>query len=306
MFIVEDGEAGTRLDVFLANNLEGVSRSGVQKLIGAGCVRVNGAARKAGFSLKTGDNVVIELPAPAEAAILPEDIPLDIIYEDSDLIVVNKPQGMVVHPAAGHYTGTLVNALMFHCKDGLSGINGELRPGIVHRIDKDTSGLLAAAKTNAAHISLSEQLARHSVTRRYLAVVYNNIKEDAGVIDKPICRDPKDRKRMAVAGPSAKNARRAVTHYEVLERFGKYTLIRARLETGRTHQIRAHMAYIGHPVLGDPVYAAGRDSFKLLGQALHAGVLGFIHPRTGEYMEFEAPPPEYFTKLLEKLFIYRE
>lgn len=301
VFIVECEDAGARLDVFLAQNLAGFSRSGAQKLIAEGRVLVGGAAQKPGSRLKTGDNVAVRPPEPLDAAILAEDIPIEILYEDADLIVIDKPQGMVVHPAPGHYTGTLVNALMFHCGDGLSGINGELRPGIVHRIDKDTSGLLVAAKTNEAHISLSEQFARHSVTRYYTAVVWGDVKGDGGVVDKPLCRDAKDRKRMAVARPSQSGARRAVTHYGVLERFGRHTLIRAQLKTGRTHQIRVHMAHIGHPVLGDPVYAGSRDAYKLDGQALHAAALGFVHPRSGAYMEFEAPPPEYFVKLIDKL-----
>ena len=270
----------------------------MQKLIENGLVTVNGKAVKSNYKLRKGDILEVEIPDPEPLEIEAEDIPLDIIYEDKDVVIVNKPQGMVVHPAPGHYNGTLVNALMYHCKDDLSGINGQMRPGIVHRIDKDTSGVLMIAKSDAAHNSLAQQLAVHSITRKYYAVVCGNIKEDSGTVDKPIGRNPKDRKKMAVV----QGGRRAVTHYRVLERFGgKYTLIEAQLETGRTHQIRVHMASLGHPLLGDTVYGSEKQPFKLQGQVLHAKVLGFNHPSDGRYVEFESPLPEYFEKLLTKL-----
>ena len=238
----------------------------------------------------------MNIPESVPLEIIPQNIPLDILYEDDDVIVINKPQGMVVHPAPGHYTDTLVNALLYHCGDSLSGINGIMRPGIVHRIDMDTSGVIMAAKNNNAHRSLALQLAEHSITRKYNAIVYNNIKEDEGTIDKPLGRNPSDRKKMAVIP----GGRRAVTHYRVLDRLGKFTYIEAQLETGRTHQIRVHMTYAGHPLLGDSVYGPKKQPFNLKGQVLHARVLGFVHPVTGEYMEFESPLPEYFQKLLER------
>lgn len=297
-FAAEKEDVGTRIDVFLAENMENLSRSGVQKLIDEGNITLNGGKTKANYKLREKDVIDVEVPEAKEVEILPEDIPLDILYEDADVIVVNKPQGMVVHPAPGHTSGTLVNALMYHCGDTLSGINGEKRPGIVHRIDKDTSGVLMIAKNDAAHQSLAAQLAEHSITRKYNAVVYNGFNEDEGTVDKPIGRNPQDRKKMAV---TEKHSRHAVTHYRVIERMEKFTLIEAQLETGRTHQIRVHMTYIGHPLLGDPVYGPKNQPIKLEGQALHARVLGFIHPGTGEYMEFEAPLPPHFEALLERL-----
>ena len=297
-FAAEKEDVGTRIDVFLAENMEDLSRSGVQKLIDEGMITLNGGKTKANYKLREKDIIDVTVPEVKEVEILPEDIPLDILYEDSDVIVVNKPQGMVVHPAPGHTSGTLVNALMFHCGDDLSGINGEKRPGIVHRIDKDTSGVLMIAKNDMAHQSLAAQLAEHSITRKYNAVVYNGFNEDEGTVNQPIGRNPQDRKKMVV---TQKHSRHAVTHYRVIERMEKFTLIEAQLETGRTHQIRVHMTYIGHPLLGDPVYGPKKQPISLEGQALHARVLGFIHPRTGEYMEFEAPLPPYFEALLERL-----
>ena len=297
-FAAEKEDVGTRIDVFLAENMEDLSRSGVQKLIDEGMITLNGGKTKANYKLREKDVIDVTVPEVKEVEILPEDIPLDILYEDEDVIVVNKPQGMVVHPAPGHTSGTLVNALMFHCGDDLSGINGEKRPGIVHRIDKDTSGVLMIAKNDMAHQSLAAQLAEHSITRKYNAVVYNGFNEDEGTVNKPIGRNPQDRKKMAV---TEKHSRHAVTHYRVIERMEKFTLIEAQLETGRTHQIRVHMTYIGHPLLGDPVYGPKKQPVSLEGQALHARVLGFIHPRTGEYMEFEAPLPPHFEALLERL-----
>ena len=297
-FAAEKEDVGTRIDVFLAENMEDLSRSGVQKLIDEGLITLNGGKTKANYKLREKDIIDVTVPEAKEVEILPENIPLDILYEDADVIVVNKPQGMVVHPAPGHFSGTLVNALMFHCGDELSGINGEKRPGIVHRIDKDTSGVLMIAKNDMAHQSLAAQLAEHSITRKYNAVVYNGFNEDEGTVDQPIGRNPQDRKKMAV---TQKHSRHAVTHYRVIERMEKFTLIEAQLETGRTHQIRVHMTHIGHPLLGDPVYGPKKQPINLEGQALHARVLGFIHPRTGEYMEFEAPLPKHFEALLERL-----
>ncbi|MCC2826502.1 RluA family pseudouridine synthase [Faecalicatena orotica] len=295
---VSPEEAGVRIDKYLAEQLPDITRSYLQKLLKDGSVQMNGKPVKT--STKTAAGAVIELtiPEPEEPEILPEDIPLDILYEDSDVILINKPKDMVVHPAAGHYTGTLVNALMYHCKGDLSGINGVLRPGIVHRIDKDTTGVLIVCKNDKAHNALAEQLKEHSITRKYRAIVCGNLKEDEGTVDAPLGRHPQDRKKMAIVRTGGK---RAVTHYRVLERFGNYTYIECQLETGRTHQIRVHMASLGHPLLGDEAYGRVKSPFKLEGQTLHAMVLGFIHPTTGEYMEFEAPLPEYFEKLLEKL-----
>lgn len=295
---VSPEEAGVRIDKYLTEQLPDITRSYLQKLLKNGSVQMNGKSVK--VSTKTAAGAVIELtiPEPEEPEILPEDIPLDILYEDSDVILINKPKDMVVHPAAGHYTGTLVNALMYHCKGDLSGINGVLRPGIVHRIDKDTTGVLIVCKNDKAHNALAEQLKEHSITRKYRAIVCGNLKEDEGTVDAPLGRHPQDRKKMAIVRTGGK---RAVTHYRVLERFGNYTYIECQLETGRTHQIRVHMASLGHPLLGDEVYGRVKSPFKLEGQTLHAMVLGFIHPTTGEYMEFEAPLPEYFEKLLEKL-----
>ena len=289
---------GTRLDKALSDYLDGVSRSYLQKLIKEGYVTVNDRPEKASFKLNVQDRVMVTLPDEEPVDILPEDIPLDILYEDPELLVVNKPKGMVVHPSAGHSSGTLVNALLYHCSGQLSGINGVQRPGIVHRIDKDTTGALVVCKTDLAHQSLAAQLKEHSITRRYRAFVLHNIREDEGTVDAPIGRHPVDRKKMAV---NYRNGKRAVTHYRVLERFGDYTYIECRLETGRTHQIRVHMSHIGHPLLGDEIYGPAKCPFRLQGQCLHAMVLGFLHPVTGEYLEFTAPLPEYFEQLLRKL-----
>ena len=291
---------GERIDKFLSCRLEEVSRSYIQKLIKEGHVSVNGKPVKANYKLGAGDEISVEIPEAKEPDILPEDIPLDILYEDQDILVVNKPKGMVVHPAAGHYSGTLVNALMYHCKDSLSGINGVMRPGIVHRIDMDTTVSLLVCKNDEAHRILAEQLKEHTIRREYHAIVYGNIKEDTGTVDAPIGRHPTDRKKMSI---NYKNGKQAVTHYEVLERFGNFTYIRCRLETGRTHQIRVHMASLHHPLLGDEVYGpSSRPPFPgLKGQVLHAKILGIYHPATGEYMEFDAPLPQYFVDLLQKL-----
>ena len=275
-----------------------ITRSYLQKLLKDGSVQMNGKPVKASTKTAVGAVIALTIPEPEEPEILPENIPLDILYEDSDVILINKPKNMVVHPAAGHYTGTLVNALMYHCRGDLSGINGVLRPGIVHRIDKDTTGVLIVCKNDRAHNALAEQLKEHSITRKYHAIVCGNLKEDEGTVDAPLGRHPQDRKKMAIVRSGGK---RAVTHYRVLERFGNDTYIECQLETGRTHQIRVHMASLGHPLLGDEIYGRAKSPFKLEGQTLHAMVLGFIHPTTGEYMEFEAPLPEYFEKLLEKL-----
>ncbi|RHU76070.1 RluA family pseudouridine synthase [Clostridium sp. TF06-15AC] len=297
-YLVPEEAAGTRIDKFLADACPDLSRSFLQKLLKEGSVTADGKAVKSSFKVNGGETIAFEVPKPQEAAIEAENIPLDILYEDSDIILVNKPKGMVVHPAAGHYTGTLVNALMYHCKDQLSGINGVMRPGIVHRIDMNTTGVLVVCKNDFAHNSLAEQLKVHSITRVYYAIVFGNLREDEGTVHAPIGRHPTDRKKMSI---HSKQGRDAITHYRVLERFGAYTFIECRLETGRTHQIRVHMASIGHPLLGDEVYGPARQPFSLEGQTLHAGVLGFIHPRTGEYVEFSAPLPAYFEELLEKL-----
>lgn len=294
--IVEESDINKRIDVFLAKNLESFSRSYIQDLIKKGKATIGGKSIKANYRLRNGDNVVLNIPKPEPLEILPENIPLDILYEDNDVILVNKPKGMVVHPAAGHYSGTLVNALLYHCKDNLSGINGVLRPGIVHRIDMDTTGVIIACKNDNAHQNIAKQLAEHSITRRYVAIVNGNLKEDEGVVDAPIARAKNDRKKMAVD----KDGKTAVTHYKVLERLKNYTYIECVLETGRTHQIRVHMSYINHPLLGDEIYSGKKESMKLQGQCLHAMVLGFIHPTTNEYMEFEAPIPEYFNEILKK------
>ncbi len=307
--LVTGGEGLTpetqRLDKYLAGQCPDLSRSFIQKLIKEEQITVNGVPGKARDKVAEGDLIEFEVPEPESADILPENIPLDILYEDRDVIVVNKPKGMVVHPAAGHYSGTLVNALMYHCGSELSGINGVLRPGIVHRIDRDTTGSLIACKNDRAHQEIARQLEQHTITRRYRAIVRGNIKEDEGVVDAPIGRHRTDRKRMAIVS----DGKRAVTHYRVLERFGDYTYIECILETGRTHQIRVHMSSISHPLLGDEVYGrtkAGAMPSLLRGtqwsgQVLHAMVLGFTHPVTGEYMEFTAPLPAYFEEILEKL-----
>ncbi|GAW92606.1 RluA family pseudouridine synthase [Calderihabitans maritimus] len=294
---IETEQAGERIDRFLAARSPDLSRSWIQRLIREQKVTVDGETVKPNYKLKTGDCIKLIVPPPEEPIVKPEKIPLDILFEDQDIIVVNKPQGMVVHPAAGNFSGTLVNALLYHCKD-LSGINGVLRPGIVHRIDKDTSGVLVVAKNDSAHLELAAQIKAHRVKRVYIALVHGDLAEPAGTIDAPIGRDLKDRKRMAVV---FKGARRAVTHYKILERFGDFTLIEAQLETGRTHQIRVHMAYLGHPVAGDPKYGPRKPAFGLKGQALHAKLLGIFHPRTKHYMEFEAPLPKYFQELLTRL-----
>lgn len=298
IFTIETDDVNKRVDVFLNEEMEDVSRSALQKNIEKGNITVNGEKISKNYKLRLGDIVEAELPPLENIDIVPEDIPLDIMYEDDDLIVINKPQNMVVHPAPGHYTGTLVNALMFHCGDNLSGINGVLRPGIVHRIDKDTSGVLVIAKSDLAHKGLSEQLAEHSMKRVYNAIVYNSFSEESGTVDRNIDRSKNDRKKMAVVMQGGRNA---VTHYKVIEKLGKYTWVELQLETGRTHQIRVHMSYIGHPLLGDPVYGPKKCPFNLNGQVLHAKVLGFIHPRTGEYMEFNSELPDYFSSLIERL-----
>ncbi len=287
---------GSRLDVGVTELL-GKSRSFIQGLIADGHVTVNGSVKKANYKIRSGDRVGVVLPPPKELEVVGENIPLEIIYEDEDLLIVNKPQGMVVHPAPGAWTGTLVNGLVYHCKN-LSGINGVLRPGIVHRIDKDTSGLLAVAKNDLAHKGLAEQLKAHSVIRQYKAIVHGVLSEPSGTVNAPIGRDPGNRKKMTVI---FRNSKEAVTHYEVLERFGGYSYIKAGLETGRTHQIRVHMAYLNHPILGDPLYGPRKCPFGLERQMLHAAFLGFHHPRRGEFMEFEAPLPQSFREVLENL-----
>lgn len=288
-----------RIDKCMSMLIDSLSRSFIQKLIKEDAVLVNGKPVKGSYKVKTDDDVLFCLPKAVEPDISPENIPLDVLYEDKDVIVVNKPKGMVVHPAAGHYSGTLVNALMYHCGEELSGINGVMRPGIVHRIDRDTTGSLVVCKNDAAHRAIAEQLKEHSINRKYIAICHGVIKEEEGVIDKPIGRHPVDRKKMAVVG--AGSGKNAVTHYRVLKRFEKYTYIECVLETGRTHQIRVHMASIGHPLLGDDVYGNQKSPFKLEGQTLHAKVLGFIHPKSGEYVEVSAPVPAYFSHLLDIL-----
>ena len=298
-FSIDRNTEGQRIDRYLSDELEDRSRSYIQKIMKEGYVKVNQKPVKSNYRLSFGDSVEVTLPEAKEPDIVPENIPLDILYEDQDIIMINKPKQMVVHPAPGHYSGTLVNALMYHCGDELSGINGCMRPGIVHRIDMDTTGSLVVCKNDKAHQSLSEQLKVHSIRRIYVAIVHGNIKEDSGTVNAPIGRHPTDRKKMST---HCKNGRDAVTHYKVLERFGDYTYIQCELETGRTHQIRVHMASIGHPLLGDPVYGPKKCPFsKLVGQTLHARTLGFIHPRTNEYIEVNAPLPDYFLNLLEKL-----
>jgi len=295
-FTVRDKNVGERLDVFLNARVDALSRSRVQGLIKEGSVKVNGSVSKANYRLQADDEIQLMVPPPTMLSVKPENIPLDIVYEDQHLLVVNKPQGMVVHPAAGNFSGTMVNALLYHCQD-LSGINGVLRPGIVHRIDKDTSGLLLVAKNDTAHRGLAAQIKEHTVKRAYLALLHGNMPEPRGIVKAAIGRDPGHRKRMAVvaAGKSA------VTHYQVIERFSQFTLVEARLETGRTHQIRVHMAYLNHPVVGDPKYGPQRNPFGLKGQALHAVLLGFEHPVTKNYLEFKAPLPNYFEEILHQL-----
>ena len=297
-YMVSEEQEDLRIDRYLSEACEELSRSYIQKLLKNQDVLVNGGPVKASYKVAAGDQIEVDVPEAVEPEIVAEEMDLDILYEDQDVILVNKPKGMVVHPAAGHYTGTLVNGLMAHCKDELSGINGVMRPGIVHRIDMDTTGVIIACKNDLAHNSIAAQLKEHSITRRYQAIVHGALKDDEGVIDEPIGRSPKDRKKMAV---NYNNGKSAVTHYKVLTRFKDFTHIECRLETGRTHQIRVHMASIGHPLLGDAVYGPAKCPYKLQGQTLHAGILGFVHPRTGEYMEFSAPLPEYFEELLRKL-----
>lgn len=287
-----------RLDKYLAEQFPEQTRSYLQKLIKEGQVMVNGKTVKSGYQLSKGDEVSVTIPEPKELDVEPQKMDLDIVYEDEDVILINKPKGMVVHPAPGHTTDTLVNGLLYHCKDNLSGINGVARPGIVHRIDRDTTGILIVCKNDMSHNSIAAQLKEHSINRRYRALVHGNLKEDTGTVEGPIGRHPVDRKKMAI---NERNGKPAVTHYTVLERFGNYTLIECKLETGRTHQIRVHMTSIGHPLVGDEVYGPAKCPFKLQGQCLHAMVLGFVHPRIGEYMEFSADLPEYFEDLLKKL-----
>ncbi|NHN28630.1 RluA family pseudouridine synthase [Paenibacillus agricola] len=298
-WIAEVQDRGERVDKFVTEALdEDVSRSLVQQWIKEGHLLVSGAAVKANYKLALGDRIVLITPEPEELNMAAEDIPLDVVYEDADVIVINKPRGLVVHPAPGHYSGTLVNALLHHCKD-LSGINGVMRPGIVHRIDKDTSGLLMAAKNDTAHHSLAAQLKEHTVNRKYIAIVHGNVTHGQGTVDAPIGRDPNDRKMYKV---TEHNSKQAMTHFVVLERFGDYTMLELKLETGRTHQIRVHMKYIGHPLVGDPAYGTSRGKGATMeGQALHAAVLGFIHPRTGEHLQFEADMPADMQHLLHVL-----
>ena len=286
-----------RLDAFLASSLDGLTRSQATRLIESGEVAVNGRAVSKSYKLAGGEDIAVTLPEPEPVEAVPQDIPLDVVYEDADVIVVNKPSGMVVHPAPGHPDGTLVNALLYHCAGTLSGIGGALRPGIVHRIDRDTSGLIIAAKSDAAHQYLSAQLADHTLARTYECIVVGALREDRGTVDAPIARHPTDRKRMAVVA----GGREAVTHWEVIARYPGYTHVRCRLETGRTHQIRVHMAYIGHPILGDTVYGAKKEVPGLTGQCLHAVGLRFLHPRTHEVVELSCPLPEEFTRMLQKI-----
>lgn len=298
IFTVPEELDDERFDAVVASLSEGQSRSYLKSLIKDGSVLLNGGTAKPSTKVHENDIIKIVLPEKIVPDILPENIPLDILYEDEDVLVVNKPKGMVVHPAPGHYSGTLVNAVMYHCGESLSGINGVMRPGIVHRIDRDTTGSVIICKNDAAHNSIAQQLQEHTIVRRYFAILYDNIAEDEFTVDKPIGRDPAERKRMAVRS----DGKRAVTHCKVLRRYGKYTYVECRLETGRTHQIRVHMAYVHHPLLGDEVYAGRRKSpFVTQGQCLHAGILGFVHPGTGEYIETEAPLPQYFKEILGKL-----
>lgn len=293
------GEEILRIDRFLGSRLEQVSRSYLQKLVKDGAVLVNGKPVKSSYKVENGDRIRLEIPDAVEPEIEAEPMELDILYEDSDIILINKPKGMVVHPAAGHYSGTLVNGLMAHCKNELSGINGVMRPGIVHRIDMDTTGVLIVCKNDKAHNAIAEQLKVHSITRKYYAIVHGVLKADTGTVNAPIGRHPVERKKMSI---NEKNGKEAVTHYRVLRRFRRFTFVECQLETGRTHQIRVHMASIGHPLLGDQVYGPAKVPFSgLQGQTLHAGVLGIIHPSTGEYMEFTAPLPAYFEAVLKKL-----
>ena len=297
-FIAEKETESIRIDKFLADNLEDYSRSVIQNLIKEGNIKVNDNKIKANYIIKPLDHIIAQIPDAKEIDIVPENIPLDIIYEDEDILIVNKPKGMVVHPSNGHESGTLVNAIMYHCKDKLSGINGEIRPGIVHRIDMDTTGSLIICKNDNAHRFIAEQIAVHSINRIYEGIVHGVVKEDEGTIETLIGRSLNDRKKMAVL---KENGREAITHFKVIKRFKDYTYCEFKLETGRTHQIRVHMSYINHPLVGDNVYGPKKCPFKLQGQTLHAKTIGFTHPRTREYVEFTAPTPEYFVKLLEKL-----
>lgn len=296
VFMEEDISIGVRIDKYLTDKLAAPSRSYVQNIIDKDLVTVNNKVVKSNYKLRREDVINVTIPEPEKLEAIPQDIPLDILYEDKDVIVVNKPQGMVVHPAAGNKDNTLVNALLHHCED-LSGINGVIRPGIVHRIDKNTSGILVAAKNDNAHNKLAAQLKEHTMNREYIALVEGRINREDGTIDAPLGRNPQDRLKYAVV----KDGKNAITHYKVLQVFDKYTLVACKLETGRTHQIRVHMAYIGHPLVGDPLYGFKKQSFKLQGQLLHARVLGFVHPSTEEYMEFEAPIPDYFITILNKI-----
>lgn len=298
IFSVPPELAGERIDKVTASECGLNSRSAAQKLIEDSAVKVNGIIISKNYKVKSGDKITVCIPEARELEVTAENIPLDIRYEDSDLLVVNKPKDMVVHPAAGNYEGTLVNALLYHCKGSLSGINGVIRPGIVHRIDKDTSGLLIVAKNDFAHLNLAEQIKVHSFTRQYQSVVYGKMKNEQGKIDAPIGRHPVDRKKMTV---TTKNSKNAVTHYELVEQYEKFAHIRLKLETGRTHQIRVHMSYIGHPVAGDPVYGPKKVITELGGQCLHAGLIGFRHPRSGKYIEIESELPEYFTEFLRRI-----
>lgn len=298
LLVVVPEDSDLRLDRFVAQRIPELTRSHAQKLAESGEILLQGAALKASYKVKTGDEILVRIPELKEPDILPEAIPLSIVYEDADMLVVDKPQGMVVHPAAGNYTGTLVNALLAYCGDSLSGINGEKRPGILHRIDKDTSGLLLVAKNDMAHRHLAEQIKEHSLTRAYQALVHGTWKTDAGEICLPIGRHPQDRKKMAV---TYRNSREAITKFRVLEDLGRYSLVECVLKTGRTHQIRVHMSHLGHPVIGDPVYGVKKEHFPTNGQLLHAYKVGFIHPRSGEYLEFESPLPEHYKKILEKI-----
>ena len=298
IFTADETLAGQRIDKAVCALCSDMTRSGIQKIIEQGAVSVDGKVVTKNYKVKSGDKISIVIPQNKELEVMPENIPLDIRYEDSDLLVVNKPKGMVVHPAAGNYDGTLVNALLYHCKDSLSGINGVIRPGIVHRIDKDTSGLLIVAKNDFAHLSLSEQIKAHTFTREYQTVVYGLFKTEEGSVDAPIGRHPVDRKKMAV---TQKNSKYAVTHYQVIEEFRDFTHLAVRLETGRTHQIRVHMSYIGHPVAGDAVYGPKKVITSLSGQCLHAGLIGFKHPRSGKYIEIQSELPEYFSKFLRSI-----
>lgn len=296
-FLVIDEEEGDRLDVYLSAQLGDMSRSYIQKIIKENKVKVNNKVEKAKYLVKEDDKISIEIPAPKLLEVTPQDIPIDIVYEDGDLLIVNKPQDMVVHPAPGNYEGTLVNAILYHCKDNLSSINGVIRPGIVHRIDKDTSGLLMIAKNNNAHNSLAEQLKDHSITREYEFICHGVVKEDKITVNKPIGRNPKDRLKMAVVN----GGKEAITHFEVIERYENFTHMKATLETGRTHQIRVHALSINHPLLGDPLYGPKNNKFKTNGQTLHARKLGFIHPTTNEYVEFNSELPKYFVDIVNKI-----